>query len=200
MSLIGNPDYFNIEQLKKSGMWPLEWLAAYGIIPYIKRIKNQKVVGIEIGILKAESAYVLLSECINISKLYGIDNYKPHTDYKTVRTEEDMENYERIANENVKEFNDRYELIKEDSNKAVNRFEKESVDFVIIDGDHTKEGVKADLKNYYPVLKKGGYIFIHDFQMGLAVDLTEAVKEFKKENKITVPTNISKNFNGFWIK
>lgn len=196
----GNPEYFNVKQLKDAQMWPFEWLPAYGIQPYIKRMKGDTLTGIEVGVLKAETVHVLLTENPRITKIYGIDNFKVHTDYETVRTEEDMINYERICKENTEEFGDRFELIKEDSDKAASRFDKESIDFIHVDGDHTKEGVKADLKNYYPLLKKGGYIFIHDFQMRLAGPLTDGVKEFKTENKITVPISISKNFIAFWIK
>lgn len=200
MSILGNPDYFNVEQAKEAKLWPFAWLPAYGILPYIKRMKGDKLVGIEVGVFKAETVYMLLSESDKILKIYGIDNYKSHKDYDAVRTEEDMTNYERIAGENLKQFGDRYELIKDDSDKACSRFEKESVDFIHVDADHSKEGIKIDLKNYYPLLKKGGYIFIHDFQMGMAKELTEGVKEFKRENKISVPINISKNFIAFWIK
>jgi hypothetical protein len=195
-----NPDYFTIEQLKISGMWPQEHFSAYGMIPYIKRMKRESIIGIEVGVLKAENAYILLSECLNISKLYGIDNYKPHTDYETVRTQADMEQYERLAVENTKTFGERYVLIKDDSKNAVNKFDAESVDFILIDADHTKEGVKAHLTEYYPILKKNGLLFVHNFQMGLAQGLTEGVKEFRSENKIRTPLNKSKNFLGFWEK
>lgn len=40
-------------------------------------------------------------------------------------------------------------------------FERE-VDFLFIDGDHSYEGVKKDFKMYYPLVKKGGIICLHD--------------------------------------
>lgn len=195
-----NPDYFTIEQMKQTGLWPQPHLSAYAIIPYIKRMKGDKIIGIEMGVLKAENVNVLLSECPNITKLFGVDNYKPHTDYETVRTETDMEQYERLAKENTKVFGDRYELIREDSKDAVKKFQNESADFILIDGDHTKGGVKAHLTEFYPLLKKDGLIFVHDFQMGLAQGLTDGVKEFRNENKIRSPLNKTKNFIGFWTK
>lgn len=36
------------------------------------------------------------------------------------------------------------------------------VDFLMIDGDHTYEGVKSDYKIYSPLLMKGGLIAFHD--------------------------------------
>jgi hypothetical protein len=195
-----NPDYFTIEQMKQTGLWPQAHKPAYAMIPYIKRMRGENIVGIEVGVLKAENMNILLTECPNIKKLYGVDNYKPHTDYETIRTVEDMEHYERIANENLKDFTDRCEILIDDSSVAAKSFEKESADFILIDGDHTKEGVKAHLSEFYPVLKKGGMLFIHDFQMGLAQGLTDGVKEFREENKIRTPLNKTKNFVGFWTK
>jgi predicted O-methyltransferase YrrM len=36
------------------------------------------------------------------------------------------------------------------------------LDVLFIDGDHTYEGVKADLANYAPMVKSGGRIILHD--------------------------------------
>lgn len=186
--------------MKTVGLWPQSHLSAYAMIPYIKRMKGDAITGIEMGVLKAENVHVLLTECPNITKLYGVDNYKPHTDYETVRNFSEMVQYEKIAEENTKVFGERYELIKEDSNDAIDRLSGSSVDFILIDGDHTKEGVKAHLNEFYPLLKNGGTMFVHDFQMGLAQGLTQGVKEFRDENRIRCPLHTTKNFIAFWVK
>jgi len=36
------------------------------------------------------------------------------------------------------------------------------IDLLIIDGDHSYEGVKADIDNYLPMLRKGGFLVLHD--------------------------------------
>ena len=36
------------------------------------------------------------------------------------------------------------------------------VDLLFIDGDHSYEGVKRDFENYFPLVKKGGYVVFHD--------------------------------------
>ena len=41
-------------------------------------------------------------------------------------------------------------------------FEKKTIDFVFIDGDHTYEGVKSDFLNYGPLVRPGGIIGFHD--------------------------------------
>jgi cephalosporin hydroxylase len=37
-----------------------------------------------------------------------------------------------------------------------------SFDLIVIDGDHSYEGVKADIDNYLPMLRKGGFLVLHD--------------------------------------
>jgi len=60
------------------------------------------------------------------------------------------------------------ELIRADSHsnetfKTVeNIFDKQLVDFLFIDGDHTYEGVKSDFEMYGKLVKKNGFIAFHD--------------------------------------
>lgn len=42
-------------------------------------------------------------------------------------------------------------------------FEPDSIHLLIIDADHSYEGVKADLRVWLPMVVPGGYIFIHDY-------------------------------------
>lgn len=35
-------------------------------------------------------------------------------------------------------------------------------DLIVVDGDHSYEGVKADVDNYLPLLRKGGFLILHD--------------------------------------
>ena len=41
-------------------------------------------------------------------------------------------------------------------------FQKEPLDFLFIDGDHSYEGVKRDFELYSPLVKEGGLIGLHD--------------------------------------
>ena len=196
MLTLNNPEYFDIDQLKQSNMWPFTFLPAYGMIPYINRMRGD-IVGIEIGVLKGETSYVLLDSCPNIKKLYGIDRYLPYKDIDLDRTAEDMENYENIAKKNLKSFSDRFEFVKADSRDISDKFENESVDFILIDSEHTEENLMSELSLYYPKLKKAGIMFGHDSNIKVVSD---TVKKFKSENKIRVPLQYSKNFIWFWIK
>jgi O-methyltransferase len=63
--------------------------------------------------------------------------------------------------------------------------EKEEYIFVSIDVD-LYEPIYEGLKYFYPRLKKGGYIFVHDYNNFTSYSGTKkAVKQFSKENNIT---------------
>lgn len=190
----GNADYYNIELHKQAGQWPFDYLSAYGMIPYLKRMSGE-IVGAEVGVLKGENIYVLLETLPNIKQIFGIDHYLPHTDYNVTRTVEDMIEYERVAGENLSEFGKRYKLLKKKSTTV--EMMKESLDFVLIDADHSYDAVKADLNHYYPFIKKEGIIFVHDTQNE---GVFNAIMDFRNENKLRQPLNKSKNYVDFWVK
>jgi predicted O-methyltransferase YrrM len=53
-----------------------------------------------------------------------------------------------------------------------------SLDILFIDGDHTYEGVKADLANYAPLVKSGGRIILHDVVSAYDPGVRQAFDEF----------------------
>lgn len=194
--MFGNPDYYNIEQLKEAGMWPYPFLSGHGMLPYLKRA-GQDILGVEVGVLKGENVHFLLETLPNIKKIWGVDHYEPHTDYDTVRTKEDMEQFKEIATKNLEQFGERYELLQGNSLEVAKTFETEKLDFILLDADHTPEGIKSDLTAWYPALKKGGHIFVHDTHVAAVF---EAITEWRNENRVRSPQHKSKNFVDFWVK
>jgi cephalosporin hydroxylase len=49
---------------------------------------------------------------------------------------------------------------------------------ILIDGDHSYEGVKADCEHFLPHVVKGGYALFHDFRRESLPDVTRAVTEY----------------------
>lgn len=194
--IMDDPEFFSIEQLKQINLWPYTFLSAYAMIPYIKRMRGDSIVGAEIGVLKAETSCVLLEECQNITTLHCVDFYEPHTDYDTSRSKEDMEKYEDIARKNLGLYDGRYILHKKESAEAAKGINAE-LDFILLDAEHTYSGIKSELESWYPKLKKGGHMFVHDTH---TPDVYKAVKDFKTENKIHSPLLRSKNHVSFWVK
>ena len=85
---------------------------------------------------------------------------------------------------------------------VVGEFPDEFFDFIYIDADHTYEGVKRDLEDWYPKMKKGGVFCGHDYVNKVAklragylrFGVAQAVDEFVKNNNIstffTVPNSV----------
>ena len=70
----------------------------------------------------------------------------------------------RIARVRLDPFGERAVIHREWSPEAAARFEQETVDLVFLDGDHSYDGVKADLEAWWPVIKRGGWIGGHDWK------------------------------------
>ena len=76
----------------------------------------------------------------------------------------DIQNkFMNMAIDNVKSYNDRYEIIKKYSVDASKNFEDSSLDFIYIDARHDYDGVFEDLEYWYPKVKSGGLISGHDY-------------------------------------
>lgn len=58
----------------------------------------------------------------------------------------------------------RYAAIHGDSVVVGQGWERGQVDLVFVDGDHTYAGARGDIESWWPHLKPGGYMVIHDYQ------------------------------------
>lgn len=184
--MFDDPNFYTIEQLKAVGMWPLTYLSGHVMVPYIKRMKSQ-VIGLEVGVLKGETARVILDACPNVTKYYGIDPYEPYFDNDHQKTKEDMDKFKATAEANLLGYS-QYELV-----ASV----PEKVDFILIDGKHTYEQVKDDLTVYYHLLKDGGIMFCHDYNNA---EVNRAIKDWRREYKVSQPILVAPNFIWLWYK
>jgi hypothetical protein len=150
-------------------------LPAYGMIPYLKRTPG-KLVGIQVGVAGGENIHVLCESVTSIQKIYGID---PN------------------SNTDLSHLNGRYEHVKKNYLSAVNDFETESIDFVLSCGDYTYDVVTKLLGSYYPLLKSGGFMFVHGIDNKSVID---AVLNFRSANRLRMPLHKSKNYVDFWQK
>lgn len=74
-------------------------------------------------------------------------------------------------------------FISGDSTKVT--LDNKKVDVIFIDGDHTYEGCKADIDNWYPQMAKKGVMLFHDCD-ATSPGVERAVAEFAKEHKLEV--------------
>jgi hypothetical protein len=119
---------------------------------HIKYGSNTDGVIVEIGVLNGQTTKFILEN--TKAKVYGIDPIIP-----------DSMNSALIGDENkIKELEKVYPnftFIKDYSYNVVENWNKE-IDYIFIDGDHTYDAVKQDFEQWYPHVKVGGIISIHD--------------------------------------
>lgn len=83
------------------------------------------------------------------------------------------------------------QICREYSFDAVKKFADNYFDFVYVDGDHTYEGCKKDLDDWFPKIKSGGFLVGDDFRYSInrlhvQFGVIEAVTEFSLENHVAV--------------
>jgi len=192
-------DYMTVADHRDNDDWPFEWLPIKGLLPYIRRL-GPDTIGIEIGVARAESSYAILESCKNVTKLYGIDPYLAYKDWNGSVDQEHNDKTKSIALGNMKEFGDRWQLEEAKSDDWVIEKGKShtgKIGFVFIDGDHSYEGAKNDIQNYYPLVKSGGIFAGHDYNLET---VRKALEEFRQEYGIRFPINKLDNNTWFMTK
>lgn len=59
-------------------------------------------------------------------------------------------------------------------------------DLILIDGDHSYEGVKRDIEAFVPRVRQGGYIWFHDYHGPEKYGVEEAVDEAITDGRLAV--------------
>ena len=127
--------------------------------------------GVEIGVNEGENIFEVTKNNPTL-KMYGVDPYKiqkENTLYEKYMGGEYTDNSLNIIRRKMLKEAFRYpnlEIIVDNSINASKQFEKESIDFVFIDGDHSYESVKNDIKYWEPKVKENGLIIGHDYNWG----------------------------------
>lgn len=169
-----DPDFFTIDQAKKMNIWPPSELIANGLYPYIKRMKEDKVTIIEVGVLKGENIYRFL-------ELDKENNKIAHIHGHTISCPKE---YNEIRATNLKDVG---------FDKVTLSMGPEKVDVVCIDYRALLDTV---LKSYYHNVKVGGYISGNNYSNP---DVRNAIKQFRSDNKIGSPILLAKE-TWFWKK
>lgn len=119
---------------------------------------------VEIGSFKGKSTAFMCVEIANSGKKINfecIDPMIPLSHYKTSAENEPDEWKDYTLEgftERLKPVENYYKLHQMPSSEAVHLFPDESIDFLLIDGDHTYEAVKQDIIMFVPKMRKGGLI------------------------------------------
>lgn len=83
--------------------------------------------------------------------------------------------FDTVARDLVESHGNRARVVREASVEASAGFERDSLDFVFVDGDHRYEAVTADLAAWWPKVKLGGVMAGDDYAWS---DVRQAVNDF----------------------
>lgn len=123
---------------------------------------------VEIGSFKGRSSSFMAVEIINSGKQVKfdcIDTWRGAAEHKEIKEVIEDTLYD-VFKENMKPVEGHYNAIRMSSAEAASLYEDGSIDFIMIDGDHTFEAVCADIAAFLPKMKKGGIMAGDDAWVG----------------------------------
>jgi len=82
---------------------------------------------------------------------------------------------------NIEHYGYKVNIVIKDSKDAAP--EIQDCAFLFIDGDHSREGVASDIRNYMPCMKPGGIVVFHDYGEGKHEGVRLAVDAWRKRAK-----------------
>jgi hypothetical protein len=171
--MFGNPEFFEIEQLKAMGMWPNSTMISRGIIPYVNRLRNDKIKITIVGDIKGESTYDILENCPKVFHVHTVNDFNI----------EDGELYKNLFTANIKSHKEKVKF----------RDDRES-DVVCID---QRVCSVENLVKYYELTKSGGIFCGNGHEI---TNVKEQLGLFRRQVKIGTPIMISNRSVWLWIK
>ena len=158
---------------------------------------------VEIGVARGELSNFLLKNVKELQHLHGVDPFLGGYDDKNDATSLILSHvnasllWSQAVLKTQAQFGCRYKHHFGRSKDVIEHFANESLDCVFIDGDHTYEGCKLDIRLFAPKLKKGGYFFFDDFSSSF-MGVVNAVDELEDNNNIT-KVKINKH-NNYYVQ
>ena len=158
-------------------------------LKYINRStlgRKEGLRGAEIGVRAGQNALSML-QSMNIEHLYLVDHWKEHKEASgNIISQEQQDSFYNATIVSITPYQSLVTILNKSSEDASKEVEDGSLDFVYIDGGHSYDAVKKDMKTWLPKLKKGGYLCGHDFGNPCTPDVARAVKDFSSENSLQV--------------
>jgi predicted O-methyltransferase YrrM len=141
---------------------------------------------VEIGSYKGMSSAYMAVEIINSGKnikFECIDPMELNIGSWSCNADEQEGYSEKDFHARLESVEGYYKLHKMTSDEAVNQYEDGTIDFLMVDGDHSYEAVKKDILNYLPKMRSGGLIVLDDsYEPGIQQAIAETVNHLDPVN------------------
>ncbi|KOP82312.1 class I SAM-dependent methyltransferase [Cytobacillus solani] len=128
---------------------------------------------IEIGIQRGATAKAILDNCPSIERYIGID-LTPHSQTTLSIQQEEVP---QIAGELVKDYHQVELILTPNGTRDLSPGHLPAADLILIDGDHSAQGVILDTILARQTIRKGGIICWHDYGNSLVPDVTKVIDD-----------------------
>ncbi len=150
-----------------------------------KRLPRGVCTAVEVGVLSGKLSAQLLRRCPGLTLLM-VDPWKPGepgtpwwdtTSALPRKPEKYFTTRYRRTVARVAPYGKRARILRTTSLEAAKEVPDGSLDLVFIDGDHSYEAVRADIKAWLPKVRPGGLLSGHDYDYPRFPGVAEAVTE-----------------------
>lgn len=153
------------------------------LIDLLRRELPGASVGVEVGVYRGNTSAALLDAFPGL-QLTCVDAWRPYPEDRRsqgVMARHTAQQWTTIASAawcKLERYRDRCRIYDGDSLEQSKRVSKDSVDFVYIDADHSREGFSADLLAWSVKVRPSGLVCGHDYgNTRKGCEVTEVLKE-----------------------
>ena len=121
---------------------------------------------VEVGALLGKSSSYMAVEIANSGKNINydvIDHWLGSSEHTNVKQLQDIDMFDTFI-KNMKPVEKYYKAIRASSIDGSTLYEDESLEFVMIDGDHSQSAVENDITSWLPKIKSGGLLAGDDYR------------------------------------
>jgi hypothetical protein len=143
-------------------------------------------IGIEIGVFKAKFSETILAK-VKPKLLYLLDTWEGivGSGDKDGKNKEYVDLTKYFTETIIPKYRNNNNVVLIRNKSSIISTLKTEFDWCYIDAEHSYEGVKQDLNNIYPKIKRGGYVCGHDY-CERTKGVIKAVDEFCKEKDLQI--------------
>lgn len=146
---------------------------------------------VEVGSFKGRSSAYMATEIVNSGKkidFHCVDTWAGSVEHQAgaeCEVKEVVEGtlYDTFLN-NMKPVEGYFKPMRMTSLEAAAQYEDNSIDFIMIDGEHSYEAVKADIQAWLPKMKNGGVMTGDD---AFSMEVRKAAQECLKGHGVEFP-------------